>query len=803
MFLGDWLYRRALLTPGKVALVDAIRGGWKITYRQWNQAASRSAQLLRTLGVGKGDRVAILAYNGVEFLDLWFACGKLGAILQTLNWRLTTRELGELIHDAAPRVLVYGPEFLEQARSLREAGAAGLAGLALDANARAFPEDRSHDERDGLGDAALPPVELDWDDPWVLCYTGGTTGLPKGAILTHGNITWNAINTMVSWGLTPDDVTVLNAPLFHTGGLNVFTAPLVHIGGTSILCRSFDPDQVFDLIRDAGVTILFGVPTMFQALQQHPRWSSADFSRLKLVISGGAPCPAPVYERFWERGIAFKSGYGLTEAGPNTFWLPDADVRRKPGSVGFPLFHVDVKIVDGQGRAVGADEVGELLIRGPHVCAGYWNRPEETAETIRDGWLHTGDLARCDPEGYYFIVGRLKDVIISGGENIYPAEVESVLAAHPAVAEVALIGVPDVKWGETPRAVVAPRPGADRDRRASRLRGPAAGSIQASQKRHRGRDPAADRRRQNRQGTPEESAWRPMTGHYVESGNLRLHYLDHPGGEPALVFLPGLSATAPIFDDVIGAGLSPRFRALSLDLRGRGRSGAAPAGFDLAAPAANYTMADHAADVICLLDTLGLSQPILVGHSFGGMLAFFLAARHPERFPRLVVLDAATALVSPATREQLRPMIDRLGIRVPSWDAYVAAVKALPYLQDAWNPSLERYFRTYVDISHDGSVQQRVEPKAILAAVEAILIEDWRAILGRISQPVLLINARDPYGPPGAPPLLPQAQAMETVRALSNGRYAEVSGNHITMVFGNHARQVAALIDAFVTGEYA
>ena len=460
MFLGDWLYRRAMLTPEKVSLVDTLRNGRPITYRQWNRAVNRTARLLATMGVGKGDRVAILAYNSVEFLDLWFACGKLGAILQTLNWRLTARELGELVCDAEPSVLVYGPEFLDQVRSIREASSTGLPGLALEAGAGAFPEDRSHDERDRLGEEALPPVELDWDDPWVLCYTGGSTGLPKGAILTHGNIAWNAINTVVSWGLTPDDVTVLNAPMFHTGGLNVFTAPLVHIGGTSIVCRSFDPDQVFDLIRDAGVTILFGVPTMFQALQHHERWASADFSRLKLVISGGAACPAPVYERFWERGITFKSGYGLTEAGPNTFWLPDADVRRKPGSVGFPLFHVDLKIVDGQGCDVGADEVGELLIRGPHVCAGYWNRPEETAETIRGGWLHTGDLARRDEEGYYSIVGRLKDVIISGGENIYPAEVESVLAAHPAVAEVALIGVPDVKWGETPRAVVVPKTGA-------------------------------------------------------------------------------------------------------------------------------------------------------------------------------------------------------------------------------------------------------------------------------------------------------------------------------------------------------
>ena len=198
---------------------------------------------------------------------------------------------------------------------------------------------------------------------------------------------------------------------------------------------------------------------MFLALQQHPRWQTVDLSQLNLVISGGAACPPTVFERFWERGVAFKTGYGLTEAGPNTFWLPPADVRRKPGSVGFPLFHIDVQVVDPEDRPCGPDKVGELWVRGPHVCAGYWNRPEETARTFRNGWLRTGDLARCDAEGYYYIVGRLKDVIISGGENVYPAEVEGVLAAHPAVLQVALIGVPDEKWGETPLAVVMPKPG--------------------------------------------------------------------------------------------------------------------------------------------------------------------------------------------------------------------------------------------------------------------------------------------------------------------------------------------------------
>ncbi|HMA35779.1 MAG TPA: long-chain fatty acid--CoA ligase [Chloroflexia bacterium] len=461
MVIGDWLGRRALLTPEKVALIDTLHGDRAITYREWNRAANRTAHWLRDLGVGKGDRVAMLATNSVDYLDLWFACGKLGAILQTLNWRLTPPELVALVADGTPAVLVYGPEFGPLVMAIRADAPAVRHWVALDAAAPAAAADPPFAGRDGYPATPPPPVALGPDDPWVICYTGGTTGTPKGALLTHGNITWNSVNTVMSWGLTPDDRTILNAPLFHTGGLNVFTAPLVHIGGTSIVCGGFDVDQVYDLIRDAGVTILFGVPTTFIALQQHPRWPEADFSRLKLIISGGAPCPLPVFERFWARDIDFKTGYGLTEAGPNTFWLPAADVRRKPGAVGVPLFHIDVQAVDAAGHECAPGEPGELLIRGPHVCAGYWNRPAETAAAIVDGWLHTGDLATQDAEGTYTIVGRLKDMIISGGENIYPAEVESALAAHPAVAAVALIGVPDQQWGEVGRAIVVCRPGQD------------------------------------------------------------------------------------------------------------------------------------------------------------------------------------------------------------------------------------------------------------------------------------------------------------------------------------------------------
>jgi len=290
-----------------------------------------------------------------------------------------------------------------------------------------------------------------------------------------------------------------------------------------------------------------------------------------------------------------------------------------------------------------------------------------------------------------------------------------------------------------------------------------------------------------------------MTGHFVESGGIRIHYLDHPGGEPALVLLPGLSATAPIFEDLIGAGLTPRFRAVAVDLRGRGESDGPPAGFDPASPTAGYTMAEHAADVVRLLDALGLRRAVLVGHSFGGMLAFYLAAHHPQRIPRIVVLDAAIAVAAPAIRDLLQPMLARLGVEVPSWDAYLEVVRQLPYLRDRWEPGLERYFRSYVRIGPDGKVRQLVQPEAILAAVEGILVEDWEKIIAAIRQPVLLINAMDPFGPAGSEPFLPREQAMATVEALEYGSYLAVAGNHITMIFGNNARAVAAAIGPFAS----
>jgi len=465
----DWLARRAQLTPDRVALIDH-QSGARTTYAQWNDRANRTAALLQGLGVAKGDRVAVYSSNCTEYLDLFWAAGKTGAVLQNLNWRLTVHELRDIVARGLPKVFIYGKEWQEQAARLKPSFTTVEHVVTFgqpEAGELAFAE------REVLDARLMATPSLTMDDPWGIYYTGGTTGIPKGAVLTHGNITWNSVNTVTTWGLHGGHSAPLQLPFFHVGGPNIFMAPLVHVGGTTILCAGFDAGETFDLVEQAGITHYVGVPTMFQMLQEHPRWSATDFSRLELVISGGAPCPLPVMEKFWERGVDFKMGYGLTEATGNNFWLPPEAVRSKKGSVGYPVFHVEMQAVRDDGTACEAGEAGELLIRGPNVFAGYWNDPAATAAAIRDGWLYTGDIARRDADGCYTVLGRSKEMFISGGENVYPAEIESALLAYPSVTAAAVVGVPDETWGEVGRAFVVVTEGYDelqlRDFLAARL----------------------------------------------------------------------------------------------------------------------------------------------------------------------------------------------------------------------------------------------------------------------------------------------------------------------------------------------
>ncbi|MFW9846808.1 MAG: AMP-binding protein, partial [Candidatus Thorarchaeota archaeon] len=307
------------------------------------------------------------------------------------------------------------------------------------------------------------PVEkpsITMDDPYLIVFTGGTTGLPKGAVLSHGLVFWNSVNTIVSWGLRPDDIQPLLFPLFHTGGMNVLLFPFYHLGAMSIIMGDFNPEETLRVIEQENCTIVIGVPTMFNVMSQSPSFKKANFKQVRVFISGGAACPVAIMEKYWEKGKILKMGYGLTEVGPNNFYLPDDAVKERPTSVGFPVYHCDMRVVDDYNNTVKNGDVGELLLRGPHSFNGYWEEPEETAKVMEpDGWVHTGDLVRQDREGFYYIVGRKKDMYISGGENVFPTEIEEILFKHPKISEAAVIGVPDEKWGEVGKAFIVLRSG--------------------------------------------------------------------------------------------------------------------------------------------------------------------------------------------------------------------------------------------------------------------------------------------------------------------------------------------------------
>jgi len=390
-------------------------------------------------------------------VDLLFGLGKIGAIFAPLNWRLTSRELSYIFNDCQPKVLIVGPEFVplynEMCHTISVKHVISLEGAEL-SGAESYEELLSQAAMEAPSHSAIEA-----DDPYCILYTSGTTGSPKGAVLPHRQILWNAINTVVSWGLSEKDVSPILTPMFHAGGLFVFLVPLLYAGGRIVMARSFEPDSSLKLIADEGCTVILGVPTLFQAWMNSSLFEEVDFSHVHFFISGGAPCPPSLIENWTKtKGVILRQGYGLTEVGVNCFSMTDEDALSKKGSVGKPIFHSEMRLVDGDGNDVSIGETGELIIKGPHVCLGYWNNPVATSEALRDGWFHTGDMARRDPQGYFYIVGRLKDMIISGGENIYAAEVEAVFREHVDVADAALIGQPDETWGEVGLMIVACKP---------------------------------------------------------------------------------------------------------------------------------------------------------------------------------------------------------------------------------------------------------------------------------------------------------------------------------------------------------
>ncbi|MGO8795402.1 MAG: class I adenylate-forming enzyme family protein [Candidatus Sulfotelmatobacter sp.] len=455
MIHGDILGERARLSPDRTALIY-LPTQQRFTYRELNERSIRCARSwTEQLRLSKGDRVGILATNRVEFLDAFFAAGKTGIILVPLNTRLTPAELAIIVQDSGMKALLYDGDLratIEQLKSqtLIEHW------IALDQPAS--PSDLQYSnllaEVESVSSFSAP---CDPEEIYCLLYTSGTTGKPKGVMIPHRMVTWNGYNTAICWQLREDDVSPVFTPLYHAGGLAAFLVPIFIAGGTIVLHREFNLPEVCSSIELHQCTVLLGVPTIFKMLIESPEFAGTDLTHVRWFISGGAPLPVELIELYRTRGVVLKQGYGLTEVGVNCFSMTTEEALRKPGSIGKPMMFTQARLLASDGRVVPPNEVGELCLRGPHVCSGYWNNPNATAAALdNDGWFHTGDMARCDHEGFFYIVGRSKDMFISGGINVYPAEIEGELLRCPLVRDAAVIGVPNPKWGEVGVAFVVP-----------------------------------------------------------------------------------------------------------------------------------------------------------------------------------------------------------------------------------------------------------------------------------------------------------------------------------------------------------
>jgi len=446
--IGSWPRRRAMLSPDRVAVEFE---GTALTFAQFADRVEALSAWLAHHGVGPGDRVGYWGANHPALLETMFATTRIGASCVLLNARLAPAEAEYILNDSGAAVLFFGRE---QAEATEKIAGRIRANVLVDI--------------DGTGKAgtkygeipvdvvAVPEVSCGLEDPALLMYTSGTTGRPKGAVLTHGNLFFNDINVLIDSDIRPDEVCLAAAPLFHIAGLNGLVLPTFLKGGTIVVHRRVEPAAIFSAIQDRGVTSLFAVPAMLDALAHHHLFSQTDLSSLRNIVVGGAPVPERILRSWAARDVAVQQGYGLTETAPAVLKLNAADGIRKAGSAGKPQFLVDVRLIAPDGQPARPGQIGEIQTMGPNVIREYWQRPDATAEAFAEGWFRTGDAAVQDEEGYYWIRDRYKDMYVSGGENVYPAEVESALLNVPGVAEAAVVGVPDEQWGEVGKAFIVP-----------------------------------------------------------------------------------------------------------------------------------------------------------------------------------------------------------------------------------------------------------------------------------------------------------------------------------------------------------
>lgn len=448
--IGTWIHRRRVKSAGRVAIAF---GAETITYEQLAQRIDRTADALRGWGVAKGDRVAFLGENSPAFLDVLFATGLLGAIFVPLNTRLAPPEIGYALIDAEPQLLVHTPELTEAARL-------GCADNPIRRVVTNGVDDGAETWDDAPQAAEGTAATVSATDPAMILYTSGTTGRPKGALLTHGNITWNCLNVLVDYDVTSSTTALMISPMFHVASLTMGVLPTLLKGGTVVLESGFDPGRTLALIEQHDITSMSGVPTTYQMLCEHPAWATTDLGSLRTLTCGGSAVPIRVIDAYEKRGLAFTGGYGMTETAPGATSLQPQHSRSKAGSAGLPMFFTEVRVQHPDGSTCPPNVDGEIEVRGANVIPGYWHRPEATAEAFSaGGWFRSGDLGHFDEDGFLTISGRAKEMIISGGENIYPAEIEQIVMELDAVESVAVVGMPDARWGEVPRAYVQLHPG--------------------------------------------------------------------------------------------------------------------------------------------------------------------------------------------------------------------------------------------------------------------------------------------------------------------------------------------------------
>lgn len=443
----DWISKWAIYYPDKIAIKE-FESNRTLTYNQLNNVANFLAKkFLIQYKLSIGDRIVILAENSLEHVVLFTICQKTGLILVPLNYRLAPKEIEYQLNDSEPSLIIIEDKFLEKVQELDVYKSTKIK-LSLNDLAEIIEENKNihHD---------FEPIEnFEENHPIFILYTSGTTGFPKGALYTHKMLFWNSVNTALRLDITSVDRSISCTPMFHTGGWNVIPTPFLHHGAYVCITKKFDPDLILQLLESERATMFMAVPTMLAMMAQSEFFEKSDLSTVKYFIIGGEPMPLPLIEIWHKKGVPIRQGYGLTEVGPSVTSLHQNDAIRKMGSIGKINFYLKYRIVDDEGKDVSKGEVGEFILKGPSVTPGYWRNQKATEESIKDGWFYTGDLIREDEDGFLYVVDRKKNMFISGGENVYPAEIERVLYSHQAIQEVAVIGVPDEKWGEVGKAFI-------------------------------------------------------------------------------------------------------------------------------------------------------------------------------------------------------------------------------------------------------------------------------------------------------------------------------------------------------------